>query len=178
MKLIGLKGKKQSGKNACAEAICRIMMQQGYTPVIVGFADSLKTELAELFATEPLHIEKIKNNPAMRWILQRYGTEYRRNENANYWIQQMDEKLKYREEKYNYLIVIPDVRFQNEQDWIKSKGGWIFNVNRPSLKDVEDNHASEQLADRLPYDYNIVNDRTLNGIESLVKYALQHVKLI
>jgi hypothetical protein len=62
-------------------------------------------------------------------------------------------------------VVVDDVRFPNEVDLIRARGGELWRVERPGL--TAGAHVSEQL-DAKP-DITLVNDRTLEGLEAAVR---------
>lgn len=81
------------------------------------------------------------NSP--RQILQLWGTEYRRAQNDAYWLRQMGAFMWAHEGKHIPGIVIPDVRFANEAEWVTvHAGGKIIEI----LRDVPvvAAHSSEQ----------------------------------
>lgn len=177
---IGFTGKKQSGKTSCAEEAFNILLTKGYQPHIRGFADCLKQELANLFATTVEHIEKNKNKLEMRWILQRYGTEFRRAQATDYWVDEFNNSISNSIDvlpNTPHAFLIPDVRFANEYAWVKSRSGHIINVRRPGQVEV-DTHDSEAYADIMSYDTWIDNDRTKSGLKSLVSYALNNLHIV
>lgn len=56
-------------------------------------------------------------------------------------------------------MIIPDVRFNNEAQWIKDAGGLLLQIDRPSLEPISENsHASEAGLDPALIDAVIVND--------------------
>lgn len=70
-------------------------------------------------------------------------------------------------------ILIPDVRFQNEVDYIAANGGWIIDVIRPGAtgKVGLEKHQSEELDlwyQKVPLSnfYRIVNDGTLEDLHA------------
>ena len=67
-------------------------------------------------------------------------------------------KLDIRESDKN--IIVSDIRFQNERDFIKSMGGIIIKIERSGLG--VQSHSSEQLDD-LQYDYKIENNGSLES---------------
>lgn len=121
-----------------------------------------------------------------RKILQRMGTDFARDLCPDTWLLHMkkavsrlesddwtvyDKKVGVvtftrTERNHAPTIIIPDVRFQNEVDWIRSRGGVIVSLTLPALPDEkphpETTHASEQ-ADPSWGDFKIINFK--NGLE-------------
>ncbi len=52
--------------------------------------------------------------------------------------------------------VITDVRFPNEAQAIKEKGGYVIRIDRPGVKPIND-HPSETSLDTWKFDYKIDN---------------------
>ena len=47
-------------------------------------------------------------------------------------------------DKDNTTFIIPDVRFQNEADWIRKQGGYLIYIDR-DVEDIKENaHVSEK----------------------------------
>lgn len=89
-----------------------------------------------------------------RWVLQVWGTEYRRAQDALYWIKATDRWLSaqrevgYPEHRCQYYVNTT-VRFENERDWIKNWpdspwSGQLWHVRRPTTTAPPD-HVSERL---------------------------------
>lgn len=69
-----------------------------------------------------------------RFILQRWGTEYRRRTrhgHDSYWLDQVVEKLRATPERH---FVVTDVRFENEARFIEEVGGTLVRIRRPALE--------------------------------------------
>jgi hypothetical protein len=64
-------------------------------------------------------------------LLQWWGTEFRRAENPNYWVEKVTDTIK-EFERINprIVVLVPDTRFFNEAQAIKSMGGYTLNVSR------------------------------------------------
>lgn len=180
MKIIGLAGKKRSGK----DTIYRIASDKldGRTGRI-GFADAVKHEVSEATGFRMDFIEEHKKD--FRSLLQVWGTEFRRNLCGNeYWIEKMDVALKACKEHYDYVF-ITDVRFDNECEFIKNNGGQIVRVERrvesyKTLADIEpfDNHASENsFNDFSNYDYVLNNDGTEKELQDSVGSMLKTLNI-
>jgi hypothetical protein len=103
-----------------------------------------------------------------RYLAQTLGTEWGR--------KMVDEQiwLKIAQQKFNRVnttaqmdggriiglgMIIPDVRFDNEAQWIKDAGGLLLQVDRPGQEIIsEDSHASEAGIDPALIDAVITND--------------------
>ncbi len=99
-------------------------------------------------------------------MLQFYGTEYRRRRfNWDYWVEKSRQVIEKAPDK-NYLI--PDTRFRNEAEFIKSIGGQVWKVVRPGLKliDRDPNHTSEVDLDNWDFDVVLINDGTIEDLEA------------
>ena len=103
----------------------------------------------------------------VRRILQWWGTEYRRTEDADYWTKAWSRKVEQLDLEQLHVL-IDDVRFMNELNAIKGHGGLIIKIERPGF-DGANNHASEtSLDDYAAWDGTIVNDGTLEEFRAKV----------
>jgi len=110
--------------------------------------------------------------------LQQYGTENGRNKyHQNIWVRGLDIQIEtFRRRCDECLIIICDVRFKNEYDYIIEKGGKVFRIEskertmkrylNESGNDLEklkiiQNHISETELDNQKFDYIINNDKIL-----------------
>lgn len=168
MTIIALHGKAGSGKDAFADRLVEI---HGF--VKRGFATPLYEEVAHAFrVTVPwLQDRTRKESPqpelrlvncidgdfvdfmrragwhyndrlSPRQVLQQWGSEYRRQQNENYWVGQF---ARFCDNHLN--VVTNDLRFENEAELVRSRGGFIVEVVRPGIALVEGGHVS---AKRLP----------------------------
>lgn len=147
--VIGIGQKARSGKNAAAEAIRDYALQNGFVRVeIISFADELK-ELATRFAG------MIKKDPP---LLQRLGVTMR-SFDPDFFVKLLAAKVS---AAHPELVLIPDLRFQNEAAWVKLQGGYCieiirFNADRTRLvaQDRDPNHESEIALDGYAWDYTV-----------------------
>lgn len=159
MKILGISGKKQAGKDTLADFIAAIYPGK---IVKVGFATALKREVAQACNVSIQCIEENKSN--FRKILQGWGTDFRRNMfGDDYWLRQMEDALvKYSEAD---LAIIPDVRFVNEAMFVSQHNGILVRVNRFNQVPDGDTHESEtQLDNWTDWDKVIKNDSGLTAL--------------
>lgn len=114
----------------------------------------------------------------VRDMLQKLGTEAMRNGlHPDTWINALMcdyKKVKDKDEEYSYPNwIITDVRFPNEYDAIKSKGGVIIRVNRNESEKESIKHVSETALDGYIYDYVINNDSDINNLTSSIEVFLK-----
>jgi len=175
--LLGLVGLKQSGKDSVADWICSL------TPANIpysrrAFAANLKVEAAEMLGVSTNHLDKIKNIPEIRKLLQRLGRE-KREVDPEYWIKKM-------ELPENGMVVITDCRYLNEADYIRYRGGFLVRVERRTPgqfgrleyhDDDTDFHSSEVEQKSIKVDYIIQNHLTLERLKHETKEMLNYFKI-
>lgn len=104
------------------------------TSVLFGWNRELlegKTEESRKFREKPDNFwsKKIGENFTPRLALQLLGTEVGRQIfHEDFWVYALENKLLQMGENKN--VVVTDVRFKNEIDWIHSKGGILIEVRR------------------------------------------------
>jgi len=176
MKIIGLSGHMGCGKNYIAEKIIYPHFTSSYNILIIGFGDLMKNEL---FARDPsLKYDDLYDHKTFetRNKLQQYGTENGRDKyHQDIWIRGLDIQIETFRRRSNdkCLIIVCDVRFINEAEYIKQKGGTLFRINSPNrsndryLKEANNdpvkyelikNHKSETELNDYKFDHLINND--------------------
>jgi len=68
-------------------------------------------------------------------------------------------------------FVWSDVRFENEAEFIRNRGGVIIRIVRPNLQ--ADEHESESGQNKIDADYTIVNDGTVEDLHNTILRLLQ-----
>jgi len=164
MILIGLIGCKNSGKDTVAD-----FLVEKHDFKKKSFADTLKKMCKLLFRLEDcqLHDALLKEEMDPRWdmtprkMMQLVGTDMVRNVlDQNFWLKHMD---LYLHEELPERLVVPDVRFQNEADWIRKHNGVLIRIT-DNRKSFNDNHASETEQFTIDDDLFIFNKK--DGIEN------------
>jgi len=110
-----------------------------------------------------------------RSICQWWGTEYRRKQNEDYWVEKLLAKL----DDENNLYVIDDVRFPNEANAIKMLGGALVRINRNNIPCGADlTHLSETALDDYKHYNIIINniDIDRDHYKRLCSYALDFIE--
>jgi hypothetical protein len=177
--LIGLVGKKQSGKDTIAQ---HLIDEYGF--VRYAFADPIKEACQVIFGfTNEQCWGKEKEIIDPYWkitprkVFQLFGTELFQFELPKYapeladigrtfwayrfirWYEQQLEKSP------EIKVVITDVRFPFEADIINSLGGTLVRITRPEQVH-NDSHASEVEMDNIQCRHHIMNDGTIDDLKA------------
>lgn len=158
--LIGLVGHKGSGKNLSADFICAAFPQFHQD----AFANTLKEVCAAIFGLteQEMHDPATKEQRLERYpfqspreIMQKMGTEAVRSNWPEAWIEAISRRI-----KMYPNIVITDVRFSNEAEMIRERGGKLVRISRPRVtpENEKDLHASETVQDKIEVDKELLND--------------------
>jgi len=178
MKIIGLSGKKRSGKDTVYQVAGDYLKKNKAKAGRVAFADPLKHEISEITGFNLEFIEK--NKEGLRPLLQTWGADFRRKYcGAEYWIDKMRPIVEQSSSHYDVLF-ITDCRFTNEARYIKEIGGTLVKVERRDSGYPEsfDNHSSENdLNDYGDYDYILNNDKTKEELTQSVSQMLETLNI-
>lgn len=165
-RLIGLCGEKLAGK----DTVFGIIQRFHPDAMRVAFADALKLEVAMACGVSVSRIEENKNT--FRPVLQWWGTEFRRDLfSSTYWLDRARATIQHGLDE-NRLVVITDVRFQNEADFVREHGGKVWKVVRENNTNT-DKHPSETELASIGADYYVFNNGSLKDLRLAVKVALE-----
>ena len=154
--LIGLAGKARTGKDTVARYLAAHL-----TLISYAFADPLKQALAGMFHLTAAQLEGAEKEQPLPWL----GKAPR-------------ELMQLLAEHNQAMqgVVIRDVRFNNEADWVRSKGGVILHITRADATAVA-MHPSESGVTHRPGDLSLANDGTFeqlyDELESLIRVLLR-----
>lgn len=173
--IIGLTGKKQSGKTTAAD-----YLNENFDFAMRSFADPLKGMAFILLdecglGSNDIHDKEAplpKLGVSYRKLLQSLGTEWGRNLVPDLWVICAENDLKHYTPSTS--LVYDDVRFENEADFIRAKGGLVVHIERPGLVS-NDPHESESGIKFKPGDERLVNndmDDFLHQFRCLVESKL------
>jgi hypothetical protein len=175
--IIALSGKINSGKTTVSD----IFKEHNF--IIDSFAKSVKDICCIIFGYDREKIEG-NNKEDRLWretidiniskllgysftprdAMIKVGTDFGRNMiHPNIWIESLFNR-------YNNQsnILITDLRFVNEYNEIKKKGGIVIRINRPNTSNNHNNHTSECELDNYIFDYIIDNNGTIEELKEKV----------
>lgn len=175
--LIGLTGKKRCGKSSVA----RILLEE-YDFVEVSFAAPLYRMLAAMLgqheaalrddATKDAPIAWLGRSP--RYLLQTLGTEWGRNlVREDIWLSIASREIE-RHDSAGRHVVVSDVRFPNEAALVRSRGGELWRIVRPSLP-VADPHESERGVPDELITRRLANDRGIAELRARVREIMREL---
>jgi hypothetical protein len=145
--LIGLCGKAGCGKDTMAQYFTMDAGLQRY-----ALAQPMKQALTAMLDVPPGMIEdRVYKETVIPWVgksprqlLQTLGTEWGRDlVNKDLWVNLMVHRWEVVQSLGLPGMVVTDVRFPNEAEKIKLRGGHIYRIHRPCVDEVAF-HSSEQ----------------------------------
>jgi len=130
VEIIGFSGKLGTGKNFVAEKVFTKMLSPVPT-VIMSFADQIKVNVI-VQKNVDRHKCFVDKDEHTRKMMQRVGTEEGRNVYGHdIWLRYTLEWMLVHASRGIKRIIVPDVRFHNEFDFIKELGGTMIRVDAP-----------------------------------------------
>jgi len=184
--LVGLIGKKQTGKDTVADFLVSKYGFQKYSlaePMKIACRHIFLMSDEQLWGDQKEEID-MRYNTTPRKILQIIGTELFQYDIYKH-IPEMIDSIKPRELWINRFklwynrqvdpnipikqrimadVVVSDVRFPHEADEIKKLGGILIKILRSNENNVIDGHASEQEMDEIRFDYLVINGGSINDL--------------
>ncbi len=183
--IVGISGKIGSGKSTIAEEFKKC----GF--YLDAFANSVKDVSNLIFGFDRNKLEGISKedriwretpderysnllgkNFSPRDSLILIGTTFGRNQiHQNVWIETV-----FNRHLSNQNLLITDVRFPNEYESVKKRGGVLIRINRPTPKHNSTSaHESECALDNYNFDYVINNDGTLEELIEKTKNIINQI---
>lgn len=181
-RLIGFSGEMGVGKDEAAKALLGLGYQR------IAFGDALKSmAMHGLGLTwDQVHgsqeekakeLEWLRPGNSPRRILQTLGTEWGRELiDPNLWVEVVRRAVLARP---GGLVVIPDVRFENEAEMIRDMGGTVIHVRRGQQKRVgwlrslfNRKHASERMPEVAQGDKVLMNNKTVADLHTAVRHIV------
>lgn len=199
--ILGLAGRAGAGKDTGADVLCEA--HQFYR---FAFADPVRKEITDAFCIDPaLFLRPYKEHKTAalavdrctdrnfvtvvaklgqsiavprspREIMRWWATEYRRAQNPHYWTRKAGDTLHDALRRGFRRVVITDVRFKNEADFIRYHGGRVWMISRASSESAPANHQSESELTSIAPDVVIENNRSMTAFaaEIMKTYRASH----
>ena len=169
--IVGLTGRARSGKDTAAAILSKKLKVYP-----LSFADPLKQAAMAMFGItfEMAHgigyDRELIVEPwgiSVREMLQKLGTECARKVfRDDFWMVRADITLEC-DMTYVNGFICTDIRFDNEAQWVKDKGGIILSLHR-SQGAIADDHASEKGVSSILIDHYVPNEGTISDLEVLL----------
>lgn len=178
MIVVGIVGKKGSGKSTFAFFLQEHLRKCGYTTVRASFGNALKAMLVETQLCKPQHVYGRKTKSS-RFLLQCIGTDIVRKVDPHYWCQQVWDHLRWTFAiEPSAVVIIDDVRFVNEWRMLLSLNAVMVKIERPSKDDAQDNHRSETEMDSIDFfDLTCLNAGTKKTLQENAFWAANTISL-
>jgi hypothetical protein len=174
MMIVALSGRKGSGKSALSdafEATCKGSVTR------LSFAEPLKEALKPLFLfTDEQLYGSEKEDVDPRWgvsprcIMQHLATDFLREQvDKDFFLKHMDRRLEAVTAKG--IVLIDDVRFENEQQLLKKHGALLVHIERDGGE--KDGHSSENSLDMDLLDAILKNESTVATLLKRLQDAIK-----
>ena len=167
-KIIGISGEMGAGKSTLASMITDNIKGSS---CVMSFAQPVKDIASIAVGNWPKGAYLKKYDITIAKLYQIIGTDmFRDMVHPDVWVDYLVRKLVLMKTlDYSYkTIVIDDVRFQNEVDWIKANNGWVIEIKRdttPETSGRDTSHKSEHGITSLDPHFTVVNNLGLDVLE-------------
>lgn len=174
--LIGLAGLARSGKDTAAQHLVNHHGFQAY-----AFADPLRDGLMHILNLSPCDFEGDQKEQPLPWLgqsprqlMQSLGTEWGRNKvHTELWLLLAAQNLDLLARTHDNArgFVVSDIRFENEAEFIRKRGGLVIHVRRMLLSQVNP-HVSENGVMVQAKDIVISNNGSIDDLQKHLSATL------
>lgn len=182
--ILGLAGRAGAGKDTAA-ALLKEIVWDTYPDdsiFVTGFARRVKAGLRSIFgldfegmtrAEKERVIPEIGKSP--RQLMQLLGTEWGREKvHEDLWVTLLSREVMSAETRFEEVVIITDLRFRNERDWIRRHGGAVWWVERDGIQAVAA-HKSEESITPMDCDRTVANMGTKEDLERELRRAWEQL---
>lgn len=175
MKIVGITGKAQHGKTTVANMIRDTLVGGVFNPTVGIFPISYPFKLfwadAMGLVGGVAEVDAIKSDRAYpydithRQALEQLG-DWGRAIDKHFWFNSLENIVtkQQREGQLDYLI-IPDVRVEDEAQWVRDRAGFMVHVVSNTLPTIDSTHTVQTTpVEMFPSDYVIQNDGSLSDL--------------
>ncbi|MBU6959639.1 deoxynucleotide monophosphate kinase [Pseudomonas sp. CVAP len=177
--LIGLAGRARSGKDTAAQHLVNHHGFQSY-----AFADPLRDGLMHILNLSPCDFESEQKELPLPWLgrsprelMQSLGTEWGRNTvHPELWLLLAAQNLDLLARTHDTArgFVVSDLRFENEAEFIRQRGGVVIHISRESATEVNP-HVSEAGIQPAYDDLTLWNDYALEDLYEDLDLRVAHL---
>lgn len=122
---------------------------------------------SKVFSREEKLVFINENKVVLRPLLQKFGTEYRRSQNHDYWVRETQIKIDY---DLPQVALLSDMRFLNETEICD----FTVRVVRKGFTSVAAGHVSEQELKDFPYDY-VIEAESVEELKGKGELVFNHI---
>lgn len=177
--LIAFTGYKGSGKDTAAEVLTDL---HDYRKV--AFADPIRMIARDIFGftDHEMSDRVLKEQVVDRWpyeaprtVLKTVGTEMFREHYPDVWIKCAERTIDEVEDS-GHGVVVTDLRFANEETFVRNRGGIIVRVHRIGVEQT-DPHPSEAYIGQIVPHFELVNDSPSASAfkAKVIDFIFQHI---
>lgn len=181
VQIVGMNGFARSGKDTAARGLVAAGFKQ------FALADPIRESMLTLDPLMPsgYRFSEVVENHLGDWdackadpidgsefrkLMQRFGTEVGRSLlGANVWIDVLEKRI---QASGADRVVISDVRFDNEAEWVRSQGGLVIQVKRPGTGPAN-GHASEKPLSPGLVGGTVYNNSTVHDLHERVRNLVE-----
>jgi len=178
--IIGLTGYAGTGK----DTVRAMLEEHGFNGM--AFADPIRAMLREMLTSSGISDKWMDERElkediipelgvSYRHMAQSLGTEWGRSLQSDFWLRMAGAYMADVQDTTfatPLKFVLSDVRFANEADWVRAKGGVIWSIQRSAAVPVR-SHVSESGIGHITSDLTIYNNGTLDELRYAVAQALK-----
>lgn len=174
--VIGFAGYARVGKDTCAD-FAKEWLPEDYSRS--SFANRLKRECGLMLSAvteDSPNLLLTENKIKYREFLVFWG-RHRRKAQPDYWIENLEDE---NSNPVSSKTVISDVRYPNEAQWIRKRGGVVVLVERPNVgpANEEEKQSIQTIVSERYYDYALLNDGSLDDLKEKVAKLIAEMIIV
>lgn len=165
--LLGIVGKKGSGKSTLAKMLVEVCYPTDKV-FIISLSDFIVEDLKQILGIEEIDIEKKRENPMFRALLQSWGTTRKELSGQSYWLDQVCLSMP-GEGVDKYHFIVPSIRYQYEADWILANKGALVSitgrVEKTGVEEIDNHHSESEVSTITGISYTVENNKNMNWLK-------------
>lgn len=173
--LVGFAGAIGAGKNAAASLIPGAVVIEHADPIYWMLSAMLQTPVEDLRDRGSKETPLVGIAVSVRDMLRSLGTEWgRESVHPDLWVLLANARIDQHLAAGQTHFAIPGVRFQNEIDAIRRRGGFVVWIDNPRLvPPASAPHKSDRMIGRQDCDVWLVNDGPMETLAEKVELAIE-----